>query len=188
LARSLSKEASGSTSILGWSWWDPRGLLTAQNFDLDAFLSCCICGERQGAFRRGFHFSTEIGLGLAGAVEGHLGDNRTGEGEVSDEAIQDRLSKNPGGCKKVVFVRDDHEPKRKSQKLGQVAMRLWHSQSERSALKLSKYDLFRRLLQTETRPIDPFGEIYGHNEGGKMKAIGAGLCGRPRAIGHGTTA
>jgi tellurium resistance protein TerD len=167
---SLSKEAPGLTKVTVGLGWDPRATDGA-DFDLDA--SVFLCGEND-KIRNDLDFVFYNNMkGGDGSVE-HTGDNRSGEGDGDDEAVNVDLSKVPADVKKLVFAVTIHEAEPRKQNFGQVANAFMRVVNADGGKEIARYDLSED-YSIETAMI--FGEVYRHGNEWKFKAVGQGFGG-----------
>lgn len=167
---SLSKEAPGLTKVTVGLGWDPRAT-DGTEFDLDA--SVFLCGEND-KIRNDLDFVFYNNMkGGDGAVE-HTGDNRTGEGDGDDEAVNVDLSKVPADVKKLVFAVTIHEAEPRKQNFGQVANAFMRVVNADGGKEIARYELSED-YSIETAMI--FGEVYRHGNEWKFKAVGQGFGG-----------
>lgn len=167
---SLSKEEPGIEKVLVGLGWDARAT-DGQAFDLDA--SCFMLGA-DGKVRSDSDFIFYNNLKSAdGAVE-HKGDNRTGEGEGDDEAINVDLFKVPADVAKLAIAVTIHEADARKQNFGMVSNAYIRVVNEKTGKEVARYDLSED-ASTNTAMI--FGELYRHNNDWKFKAVGQGYDG-----------
>ena len=167
---SLSKEEPGIESVTVGLGWDARST-DGQPFDLDA--SCFMLGAN-GKVRSDSDFIFYNNLKSAdGSVE-HTGDNRTGEGEGDDEAINIELFKVPADVTKLDIAVTIHEAEQRKQNFGMVSNAYIRVVNRKTGKEIARYDLSED-ASTNTAMI--FGELYKHNNEWKFKAVGQGYDG-----------
>lgn len=167
---SLSKEEPGIESVTVGLGWDARST-DGQPFDLDA--SCFMLGAN-GKVRSDSDFIFYNNLKSAdGSVE-HTGDNRTGEGEGDDEAINIELFKVPADVTKLDIAVTIHEAEQRKQNFGMVSNAYIRIVNRKTGKEIARYDLSED-ASTNTAMI--FGELYKHNNEWKFKAVGQGYDG-----------
>lgn len=166
----LSKEDPGLNKVLVGLGWDPR-VTDGADFDLDA--SVFMLDESGKCSKQeNFVFYNNVDS-PCGSVH-HTGDNRTGEGEGDDEAIQINLSKVPADVLKMVFAVTIHDADKLNLNFGQVANSFIRIVNEETNNELAMYELGED-YSTETAMI--FGELYRHNGSWKFGAVGQGFTG-----------
>ena len=167
---SLEKEAPGVESVTVGLGWDTRKTDGA-DFDLDA--SCFMIGSGgQVRSDRDFIFYNNLKSDDGSVV--HTGDNRTGEGEGDDEAINVDLFKVPSDVTVLVFAVTIHEADKRKQNFGMVKNAYIRIVDRKTGNEIARYDLSED-ASTNTAMI--FGEIYRHNNEWKFRAIGQGYDG-----------
>ncbi len=172
---SLSKEAPGINSISVGLGWDARGTSGAE-FDLDA--SCFMLADNgKVESDAGFIFYNQL-KSVDGAIE-HLGDNRTGEGDGDDEAINIELSKVSPTITKLAFSVTIHDAEIRAQNFGMVSNAFIRIVNRIDNKEIARFDLSED-ASTNTTMI--FGEVYKHNGEWKFRAVGQGYEGGLAAI------
>lgn len=109
----------------------------------------------------------------------HLGDNRTGQGEGDDETIQIGLSTLPESVKRVLAAAVIYEAPQRSQNFGQVEnayARIYAPdgtsfETQNGEVSEIRYDLTEDFSNAYTVEVC---ELYRHNGGWKIKALGNG--------------
>jgi len=165
---SLSRTDPSLTKILIGLGWDARST-TGEEFDLDA--SLFMTGET-GKVPSDAHF---IFYGQLASVDGsvnHTGDNRTGEGDGDDEAIQVELTRVPISIQKLVVAVTIHDAEARRQNFGQVSGAFMRIVNDATGVEIARFDLSED-YSTETAII--FGEVYRHNAEWKFRAVGQGF-------------
>ena len=172
---SLSKEAPGLTAITIGLGWDVR--TTAGNdFDLDA--SAILVGAN-GKVLSDAHFVFYNNLTSPdGSVE-HTGDNRTGEGDGDDEAINIELATVPPEVKTIVVPVSIHDAEGRGQNFGQVRNAFIRIVNRADDNEIARCDLSED-ASSETAML--FGEVYRHNGEWKFRAVGQGWTSGLRGI------
>lgn len=167
---SLSKTDPGLKKILIGLGWDERAT-SGQEFDLDASVFMV---SDSGKVRGDHDF---IFYGQLKSPDGsvtHTGDNRTGEGEGDDEAIQVDLANVPPDIQKLVVTVTIHDAESRSQNFGMVQNAFIRVVNDETGTEVVRYDLTED-YSTETAM--EFGEVYRHNGEWKFRAIGQGYNG-----------
>lgn len=166
----LSKESPGLSKITVGLGWSARQTFGAA-FDLDA--SAFLLKEN-GRVRGDTDFIFYNQLESTCQSVAHTGDNRTGEGDGDDEAIQVDLDKIPSAIQRVVFTTTIFDHQSRNQNFGQIEDAYIRVVDEMSGREIARYDLSED-SSTETAMI--FGEIYRHNGDWKFRAVGQGFAG-----------
>ncbi|WP_411840013.1 TerD family protein [Paracoccus sp. ME4] len=167
---SLSKHDPSLTQLVVGLGWDPRST-DGQSFDLDASMFMVTeTGKVRGV--HDFIFYKQMNS-PCGAIE-HTGDNRTGEGDGDDEAINVSLLKVPADITRLIVTVTIHEAKKRGQSFGQVGGAFIRIVNSTTGAEVVRYDLSED-YSTETAMI--FGELYRHNGEWKFKAVGQGYAG-----------
>jgi tellurium resistance protein TerD len=166
----LSKESPGLSKITVGLGWSARQTFGAA-FDLDA--SAFLLKEN-GRVRGDTDFIFYNQLESTCHSVAHTGDNRTGEGDGDDEAIQVDLDKIPSAIQRVVFTTTIFDHQSRNQNFGQIEDAYIRVVDEMSGREIARYDLSED-SSTETAMI--FGEIYRHNGDWKFRAVGQGFAG-----------
>ncbi len=164
----LSKSDPGLNKVLVGLGWDPR-VTDGADFDLDASVFM-LNAEGQCHSEKHFIFYNNEDS-PCGSVH-HTGDNRTGEGDGDDEAVQIELSKVPAEIEKLVFAVTIHDAEKLKLNFGQVANSFIRIVNEETNNELVMYELGED-YSTETAMI--FGELYRHNGAWKFGAVGQGF-------------
>lgn len=164
----LSKSDPGLNKVLVGLGWDPR-VTDGADFDLDASVFM-LNAEGQCHSEKHFIFYNNEDS-PCGSVH-HTGDNRTGEGDGDDEAVQIELSKVPAEIEKLVFAVTIHDAEKLKLNFGQVANSFIRIVNEETNNELVMYELGED-YSTETAMI--FGELYRHNDAWKFGAVGQGF-------------
>mgnify|MGYP002869163126 FL=1 len=116
-----------------------------------------------------------IFYGQLASVDGsvnHTGDNRTGEGDGDDEAIQVELTRVPMSIQKLVVAVTIHDAEARRQNFGQVSGAFMRIVNDATGVEIARFDLSED-YSTETAII--FGEVYRHNAEWKFRAVGQGF-------------
>jgi len=166
---SLSKEAPGLKNIKVGLGWDANATDTGAQFDLDA--SLFLLGK-DGKVISDSHFIFYNNATSPDGAVVHQGDNRTGEGEGDDEAIEIDLSKISPEVDKIIFTVTIDEADSRGQNFGQVNNSFIRILNQDGASEITKYELDED-YSSET--AINFGELYRKNDGWNFKAVGAGF-------------
>lgn len=167
---SLTKEDPGLDAVTIGLGWDARST-DGQPFDLDA--SCFMVGAN-GKVRSDSDFIFYNNLKSAdGSVE-HTGDNRTGEGEGDDEAINVDLFKVPADVQRLVIAVTIHEAEQRKQNFGAVSNAFIRVVNRKTQKEVARFDLTED-ASTNTAMI--FGELYRRDNEWKFKAVAQGYDG-----------
>jgi len=174
---SLSKSVPSLRRILVGLGWDARSTV-GDDYDLDA--SAFLLGDT-GKVRRDedFIFYGQLSSGC-GSVE-HTGDNRTGDGDGDDEALQIELEKVPQAIKRIVVCVTIYDAEAKNQNFGQVGDAFMRIVNVDNDIEIARFDLSED-YSSETAMI--FGEVYRNNGEWKFKAVGQGFSGGLEALCH----
>lgn len=167
---SLTKQDASLTRITVGLGWDPRNT-DGQQFDLDASAFLLTSGGRV----RGDHdfiFYNQL-RSVDGSVE-HTGDNRDGQGDGDDEAINIDLSRVPQEIDKVAIAVTIDQADTRRQNFGQVGGAFIRVVNQQSGQEMTRYDLGED-FSIETAVI--FGEVYRHGGEWKFRAVGQGYQG-----------
>ena len=164
---SLTKEAPGLTAVTVGLGWDVR-TTTGQDFDLDA---SAIAVNASGKVISDAYFVFFNNKSTPDQAIVHTGDNRTGEGEGDDEAINVNLAALPAEVDKVVFPVSIYEAESRGQNFGQVRNAYIRIVNQAGGAEIARYDLSEDAA-TETAMI--FGELYRHGTEWKFRAVGQG--------------
>lgn len=172
---SLSKQAPGLKKVRFGLGWDLRKT-DGSAFDLDA---SAFVLDSAGKVLSDQHFVFYNNTQDPSGAVVHKGDNRTGEGEGDDEALEIELGQMPPSAAKVAFVVTIHDAEARQQNFGQVGNAYIRALNVDGEQEIARYDLSED-ASTETAMI--FGELYRHNEEWKFKAIGQGYAGGLGAV------
>ncbi|RUQ41597.1 MAG: TerD family protein [Candidatus Competibacteraceae bacterium] len=172
---SLSKQAPGLKKVRFGLGWDLRKT-DGSAFDLDA---SAFVLDSAGKVLSDQHFVFYNNTQDPSGAVVHKGDNRTGEGEGDDEALEIELGQMPPSAAKVAFVVTIHDAEARRQNFGQVGNAYIRALNVDGEQEIARYDLSED-ASTETAMI--FGELYRHNEEWKFKAIGQGYAGGLGAV------
>ncbi|MDM8215112.1 TerD family protein [Desulfovibrio piger] len=167
---SLSKEEPGIESITVGLGWDARST-DGSDFDLDA---SCFMLNASGKVRSDsdFIFYNNLKSNCGSVV--HTGDNRTGEGDGDDEAINVELSQVPADVAKLAFTVTIHEADQRRQNFGMVSNAFIRIVNKKTGREVARFDLSED-ASTNTAMI--FGEVYRYNNEWKFRAVGQGYDG-----------
>ncbi len=167
---SLSKSAPSLKRILVGLGWK-AGTSVGDDFDLDA--SAFLVGEN-GKVRadEDFVFYHQL-VSPCGSVQ-HTGDNRVGDSDGDDEALEINLDKVPDHIKRVVICVTIHDADTRRQNFGQISDSFMRIVNLDNDMEIVRFDLSED-YSTETAMI--FGEIYKHKDEWKFKAVGQGFAG-----------
>lgn len=177
---SLSKTTPNLQNVTIGLGWDARST-SGDDFDLDA--SIFMVGAN-GKVRSDSDFIFYGQLRSAcGSVE-HTGDNRTGDADGDDEAINVVLDKVPTDITRLVVAVTIHEADVRRQNFGMVHNAYIRVINSDNDVELARFDLTED-ASVETAMI--FGEVYRHNGEWKLRAVGQGYAGglRALAVSHG---
>lgn len=172
---SLSKQAPGLKKVRFGLGWDLRKT-DGSAFDLDA---SAFVLDSAGKVLSDQHFVFYNNTQDPSGAVVHKGDNRTGEGEGDDEALEIELGQMATSAAKVAFVVTIHDAEARRQNFGQVGNAYIRALNVDGEQEIARYDLSED-ASTETAMI--FGELYRHNEEWKFKAIGQGYAGGLAAV------
>ena len=166
---SLTKEAGpgGLFRVRAGLGWDLR-TTTGADFDLDA--SALLLGE-EGRVLSDQHFVFYGNLVAPDGTVTHTGDNRTGEGDGDDEAIEIDLAGMDAAVQRIVIPVSIYEAEKHGQNFGQVSnayIRIINADDE---VELARFDLSED-ASSETAMI--FGELYRRDGEWKFRAVGQG--------------
>lgn len=167
---SLSKAAPTMKNMLVGLGWDVRAT-DGNDFDLDA--SAFLLGAN-GKVRGDADFIFYNNLQSADGSVIHAGDNRTGEGDGDDEALNVKLDSVPADVEKIVFVVTIHDAQMRRQNFGQVSGAFIRLVNDDTQQEVARYDLTED-ASTETAML--FGELYRHGGEWKFRAVGQGYAG-----------
>jgi len=172
---SLEKAAPGMTRMVIGLGWDARATDGAE-FDLDA--SIFMLGDNGKVVDdNSFIFYNNLNS-VCGGVQ-HTGDNRTGEGDGDDEAINVDLTKLSPNVKKLTVSVTIHDAEARGQNFGQVSNAFVRIVNQDNNQEVVRFDLSED-YSTETAMN--FGELYNHNGEWKFRAIGQGFTGGLRPL------
>ena len=164
---SLSKQAPNLTAVTVGLGWDVR-VTTGADYDLDAS-ALGIDSNKRILNDSYFVFYNNL-RSPDGAIE-HTGDNRTGEGEGDDEAINVDLRALAPQVDSIIFPVTIHDADALGQSFGQVHGAFIRVVDRADGRELARYDLSED-ASTETAMV--FGEIYRRGGEWKFRAIGQG--------------
>ena len=167
---SLTKEAPGMTKAVIGLGWDSNSF-TGSEFDLDA--QAIMVGADGKVPNDGYFVFFNQLKSPEGSVE-HTGDNRTGEGEGDDEAINVNLATIPTEIEKVVFTVAIYDADTRKQSFGQVRNAFIRVVNAEGNTEVARYDLTED-ASTETAMV--FGELYRNGSDWKFRAVGQGYKG-----------
>lgn len=170
----LSKEAPNLKVALVGLGWDIKQYDSGADYDLDASIFL-LDASGKCAHDSDFIFYNNLS---AGGVT-HSGDNRTGEGEGDDEAVNITLSKVPANVQKISFTVTIHEAEARGQNFGQVSNAYIRIVDMAKNEELLRYDLGED-YSIETAIV--VGELYRHGSEWKFAAIGSGFQGGLAAL------
>ena len=172
---SLSKTTPNLKNVTIGLGWDARST-SGDDFDLDA--SIFMVGAN-GKVRSDSDFIFYGQLRSAcGSVE-HTGDNRTGDADGDDEAINVVLDKVPSDITRLVVAVTIHEADVRRQNFGMVHNAYIRVINSDNDVELARFDLTED-ASVETAMI--FGEVYRHNGEWKLRAVGQGYAGGLHAM------
>ncbi|MGS2745169.1 TerD family protein [Halomonas sp. LS-001] len=167
---SLSKSDPGLKNILIGLGWDERAT-SGNDFDLDASVFM-VNSESKVRSDADFIFYGQLKSADGSVV--HTGDNRTGEGEGDDEAIEVNLDGVPADIQRLVVTVTIHEADNRKQNFGMVQNAFIRVVNNDTSNEIVRYDLSED-YSTETAL--EFGEVYRHNGEWKFRAVGQGYAG-----------
>lgn len=167
----LTKSNPGLSKVVVGLGWDTNKYDGGQDFDLDSSVFLLDVSGKAASEADFIFYNNTIGAG--GAVE-HTGDNKTGEGEGDDEAVNIDLSAIPSSIEKVSFAITIHDAEARGQNFGQVSNSYVRIVNAGSNEELIRYDLGED-FSIETAIV--VGELYRHGAEWKFNAIGSGYQG-----------
>lgn len=167
---SLSKTDPGLKNILIGLGWDERAT-SGNDFDLDASVFM-VTSEGKVRSEADFIFYGQLKSADGSVV--HTGDNRTGEGEGDDEAVEVNLDGVPADIQRLVVTVTIHEAESRKQNFGMVQNAFIRVVNNDTGNEVVRYDLTED-YSTETAL--EFGEVYRHNGEWKFRAVGQGYAG-----------
>lgn len=177
---SLSRSSQNLTRILIGLGWESRQT-SGDDFDLDASIFMV---QETGKVRSDddFIFYNQL-VSTCKSVE-HTGDNRTGDGDGDDEAINVDLPKVPMHIHRLVVCVTIHDADARRQNFGMVRDAFIRIVNADDNIEIARFDLSED-YSTETAMI--FGEVYRHGAEWKFKAVGQGFVGglEPMALNFG---
>ncbi|MBS3952241.1 TerD family protein [Methylicorpusculum oleiharenae] len=170
----LSKADNSLKNIIVGIGWDVRES-DQETFDVD--LSMLMVGENEKARneRDLVYYHKEHQKSPCGSIN-HSGDNRTGQGDGDDEAINVFLDKVPKDVQKLIIFVSIYDAEKLKQNFGQVFNAYVRVVNEETNEELTRYDLSEE-EDTATYTSLIFGEIYRYQGDWKFKAIGRGIKG-----------
>lgn len=164
-------EKTTQTANVGLGW-DVNKAGNGNDFDLDAAVFALNENDKLDSESNFVYFNNKHpGIGID-----HSGDNLTGAGDGDDEVITVDFSKVPATVKKIAVVVSIYKGAERHQNFGQVKnafVRLVDTTNGANTEQL-RFDL------TEDYSGDTaihMADLYRHNDGWKMKAIGEGIKG-----------
>ncbi len=167
---SLSKSAPGLNKISIGLGWDAR-VTDGAAFDLDASVFLL---NADGKVRSDADFIFYNNLSSADGSVRHQGDNRSGEGEGDDEAVDVELSRVPADVTRIQVAVTIDEADTRRQNFGMVQNAYMRVVNAGDGKEIARYDLSED-ASMETAMV--FGEVYRHGNEWKFKAIGQGYAG-----------
>lgn len=169
----LTKTSATLNKLLLGLGWDAR-VTDGQKFDLDAsaFMLDASGKSLGGDNLDGFVYYDHL-TSKCGSVA-HKGDNRTGQGDGDDEAIEVTLSNVPANVEKIVFCVTINDAVKNNQNFGQINNAYIRIVDQDTNEEVARYDLSED-ASSETAMI--FGELYRHSGDWKFRAIGQGFAG-----------
>jgi tellurium resistance protein TerD len=167
---SLSKSAPGLNKISIGLGWDAR-VTDGAAFDLDASVFLL---NADGKVRSDADFIFYNNLSSADGSVRHQGDNRSGEGEGDDEAVDVELSRVPADVTRIQVAVTIDEADTRRQNFGMVQNAYMRVVNAGDGKEIARYDLSED-ASMETAMV--FGEVYRHGGDWKFKAIGQGYAG-----------
>lgn len=177
---SLSKTTPNLKNVTIGLGWDARST-SGDDFDLDASIFM-VGANGKVPSDSNFIFYGQL-RSACGSVE-HTGDNRTGDADGDDEAINVVLDKVPSDITRLVVAVTIHEADARRQNFGMVHNAYIRVINSDNDVELARFDLTED-ASVETAMI--FGEVYRHNGEWKLRAVGQGYTGglHAMAISHG---
>ena len=172
----LTKGNADLDKILAGLGWDTNKYDGGHEFDLD--VSVFMTGE-SGKVESDSNFAFYNNPQDAAGSVVYSGDNRTGEGEGDDEAVNITLSKVPANVQKISFTVTIHEAEARGQNFGQVSNAYIRIVDMAKNEELLRYDLGED-YSIETAIV--VGELYRHGSEWKFAAIGSGFQGGLAAL------
>lgn len=171
----LSKTDPSLKQVMLGLGWDARSSDGA-DFDLDASIFMV---TESGRVRTDSDFIFYGQLRSAcGSIE-HTGDNRTGEGDGDDEALNIKLDQVPAAVVRLVVAVTIHEAQARKQNFGMVRDAFIRLVNGETNIEITRFDLSED-SSTETAMV--FGEVYRYGSEWKFKAVGQGYAGGLRAL------
>ena len=171
----LSKTDPSLKQVMLGLGWDARSSDGA-DFDLDASIFMV---TESGRVRTDSDFSFSGQLrSVCGSIE-HTGDNRTGEGDGDDEALNIKLNQVPAAVVRLVVAVTIHEAQARKQNFGMVRDAFIRLVNGETNIEITRFDLSED-SSTETAMV--FGEVYRYGSEWKFKAVGQGYAGGLRAL------
>jgi tellurium resistance protein TerD len=155
-----------SKAVIGMGW--DSNSFTGSEFDLDA--QAIMVGADGKVPNDGYFVFFNQLKSPEGSVE-HTGDNRTGEGDGDDEAINVNLATIPTEIEKVVFTVAIYDADTRKQSFGQVRNAFIRVVNAEGSTEVARYDLTED-ASTETAMV--FGELYRNGSDWKFRAVGQG--------------
>lgn len=173
---SLTKDNPSLSKITVGLGWDTNKYSGGNDFDLDA--SCFECGAN-GKCRTDSDFIFYKNLNSVDGAIHHTGDNRTGEGDGDDEAIQIDLSKVAPDVQSIAITATIYDADRRRQNFGQVSNAYIRVVDDSTGSEIVRFDLGED-FSIETAIVA--GEIYKNNGEWKFNAVGSGFQGGLAAL------
>ncbi len=171
----LSKTDPSLKQVMLGLGWDARSS-DGVDFDLDASIFMV---TESGRVRTDSDFIFYGQLRSAcGSIE-HTGDNRTGEGDGDDEALNIKLDQVPAAVVRLVVAVTIHEAQARKQNFGMVRDAFIRLVNGETNIEITRFDLSED-SSTETAMV--FGEVYRYGSEWKFKAVGQGYAGGLRAL------
>jgi len=172
---SLSRTDPSLTRILIGLGWEARST-TGDDFDLDA--SVFMVGPNSKVPADEYFVFYGALRSPCGSIE-HTGDNRTGDGDGDDEALNVNLTAVPQNITRLVVAVTIHDAEARRQNFGQVEGAFMRIVNSETNAEIARFDLSED-YSTETAMV--FGEVYRHNGEWKFKAVGQGYTGGLHAL------
>lgn len=166
---SLAKAAPALTHARIGLGWDARST-DGQPFDLDA--SAFLCGA-DGRAISDQHFVFYNQLSDPSGSVAHVGDNRTGEGDGDDEAIDVFLDKVPAEVETVSIVVSIDQAVQRRQNFGMVSnayVRLFDAENQADDTTI----MFELNEDASTEAAVHFADLYRRGGEWKFRAVGQG--------------
>lgn len=167
----LTKTNPGLMKVIVGLGWDTNKYNGGGDFDLDAS-AFLLHEDGKAKSEADFVFYNNL-KAYDGAVV-HTGDNRTGEGDGDDEAIEIDFNKVPANITRIGITVTIHDAASRGQNFGQVGNAFVRVVNESNKNEILRYELGED-FSTETAVV--FCEFYRQGMDWKFQAIGSGFSG-----------